>query len=46
MARPNQAQFEECVYEKGMTKEECVGCQVNVKSGTRRAIRLIENVKL
>ena len=46
MARPTKEQFEECVYEKGMTAQECVGCQVNVKSGTRRAIRLIENVRL
>ena len=45
VAKPTAEQFEEVVAEKDMTHDQCVGCQVNIKSETRRAIRLIENVR-
>ena len=45
MASPTAEQFEDVVAEKGMTADQCVRCQVNTKSETRRAIRLIENIR-
>ena len=43
VGKPTPVQFAECEKPEDLTIDQCIGCQWNTTSGTRRAIRYLED---